>query len=105
VLPIGMIVNEVVSNAFKYAFTDNGKGHLVVELIEGGGEATLKIIDNGPGMDVEGKKGMGSKLIAGFVGQIGGRYHFESGNGVTFMLVFPMLSNEERGAHGALDAA
>jgi two-component sensor histidine kinase len=105
VLPIGMIINEVVSNAFKYAFTENAEGRLIVELAENGGEATLKIRDNGPGMDVEGKKGMGSKLIAGFVGQIGGRYHFESGDGVTFTLVFPLLSNEARNVHGALNAA
>jgi two-component sensor histidine kinase len=105
VLPLGMVINEVVSNAFKYAFAEDGKGHLVIELTENGGEATLRISDDGPGMDAEGKKGMGSKLIAGFVGQMGGRYRFESGDGVTFTLVFPLLSSEERSAHGALDAA
>jgi two-component sensor histidine kinase len=106
VLPIGMIVNEVVSNAFKYAFTDQGNGHLKVELDHGGdGEATLRIIDNGPGMEGDGKKGMGSKLITGFVGQIGGRYHVENGNGVTFVLVFPLRQDAEFGAHSARTAA
>lgn len=105
VLPLGMIINEVVSNAFKYAFNETADGRLAVELAKNGSEATLTISDNGPGMKAEGKKGMGSKLIAGFVGQIGGRYHVESGNGVTFTLVFPMLLDEERSAPGELNAA
>lgn len=105
-LPIGMIINEVVSNAFKYAFHDQAVGRLSVSLLEGGGEATLKIADNGPGLSGDGKKGMGSRLIAGFVGQIGGRYQIESsGDGVTFILVFPLRQGEERGHEAALDTA
>jgi two-component sensor histidine kinase len=98
VLPIGMIVNEVVSNAFKYAFSGNsGDGRLVVELARGeDGRAVLKIADNGPGMISDAKKGMGSRLINGFVGQIGSEYRFESGDGLVFVLLFPMRLGEER---------
>jgi two-component sensor histidine kinase len=105
VLPIGMIINEVVSNAFKYAFNEDRNGHLAIELADSGREATLKISDDGPGMEVEGKKGMGSKLIAGFVGQIGAGYHFDSSQGVIFTLVFPITLSAERNVHTALDAA
>jgi two-component sensor histidine kinase len=106
VLPIGMIINEVVSNAFKYAFGDDGKGRLVVELGESrSDEGSLKIIDNGPGMQADGKKGMGSKLITGFVGQIGGRYSFESDNGVTFNLLFPIREGSEHAGAATLNAA
>lgn len=105
VLPVGMIVNEVVSNAFKYAFDEHGQGRLRVELAETGGEATLKIVDNGPGMTADAKKGMGSKLIAGFVGQVGGHYHVESDHGVSFTLVFPARSREAHDAQSALNAA
>jgi two-component system, sensor histidine kinase PdtaS len=105
VLPIGMIVNEVVSNAFKYAFGEDGKGRLAVGLAESGGEATLTIVDNGPGMAADVKKGMGSKLISGFVSQIGGRYHFDSDPGVTFTLIFPARLDEADDVPGALNAA
>jgi two-component sensor histidine kinase len=105
VLPIGMIVNEVVSNAFKYAFNEDGTGRLVVTLAENGGEATLTVVDNGPGMGADAKKGMGSKLIAGFVSQLGGHYHFESDHGVTFTLVFPARLSEAPGTRNALNAA
>ncbi|MDB5526759.1 MAG: hypothetical protein JWM58_4522 [Rhizobium sp.] len=106
VLPIGMIINEVISNAFKYAFNDNAKGRLKVELASGGSAAaTLRIIDNGPGMEVDGKKGMGSKLITGFVGQIGGRYSFESGRGLTFILTFPLRPADERNINTTRNAA
>jgi len=106
VLPIGMIVNEVVSNAFKYAFQGQAAGRLSVSLLEGGGEATLKIADNGPGLSDGSKKGMGSRLIAGFVGQIGGRYQIESSDGgVTFILVFPLRQGEAQGHEATLDEA
>lgn len=106
VLPVGMIVNEVVSNAFKYAFQDRASGHLTVTLGESAGEATLKIADNGPGMSDNGKKGMGSRLIAGFVSQIGGRYEIESRDaGVTFTLFFPVKSGADSEHDTALNAA
>jgi two-component sensor histidine kinase len=106
VLPIGMIVNEVIANAFKYAFASDARGRLVVELTgSGNGEATIRIKDNGPGMMLDGKKGMGTRLIIGFVGQIGGRYHFESAGGVTFTLTFPLRMAEEVNVDIEQDAA
>jgi two-component sensor histidine kinase len=91
VLPIGMIVNEVVSNAFKYAFTQEGECRLTIDLTKGdNGRAVLRIADNGPGMHSDAKKGMGSRLINGFVGQIGSEFRFESGDGLAFVLDFPL---------------
>ena len=90
-LPIGLIVNEVVSNAFKYAFIDGNAGKLEVTLERGVGEAILRIRDNGPGFDqATAAKGMGSKLIAGFVAQLGGSYGFENRNGTVFTMTFPL---------------
>ena len=100
-LPVGMVVNEVVSNAFKYAFPTPSEGVLSIRLVEmAQGEAELTIRDNGPGMDLEGKKGMGSKLIVGFVSQIGGRYSFSNEDGTVFAMTFPQRLGERRAGDG-----
>ena len=90
-LPIGLIVNELVSNAFKYAFS-NGTGHLSVQLSADAGKGCLRIRDDGPGYSTkQARKGMGSKLIAGFVAQIGGTLDLDTSAGTTATIVFPAL--------------
>lgn len=90
-LPIGLIVNEVVSNAFKYAFLDREGGRLSIDLASADGVATLTIRDDGPGFDTaEAAKGMGSKLIAGFVAQLGGKYTIENNSGTVFSMTIPL---------------
>lgn len=89
-LPIGLVVNEVVSNAFKYAFESRGRGTLDVSLHLINGTTVLTIRDDGPGFDPEqAARGMGSKLIAGFVAQLGGRYSFTVENGAVFTMTIP----------------
>ncbi|MBX3567332.1 MAG: hypothetical protein KF914_04695 [Rhizobiaceae bacterium] len=91
-LPVGLIVNEVVSNAFKHAFTADAPGQLAVEIAETDtGVGRLTIADNGPGRKAEGeRKGMGSNLVAGFVAQLGGQFSFENRNGTVFAMTFPL---------------
>ncbi len=90
-LPIGLVVNEVVSNAFKYAFSDGRKGRLEVNLVREADQARLTIRDDGPGFEAESAtKGMGSKLIAGFVAQLGGRYTLDGGHGTVFTMTIPV---------------
>lgn len=90
-LPIGLIVNEVVSNAFKYAFLDREGGCLTVELTSRDNHATLSIRDDGPGFDpADASKGMGSKLIAGFVAQLGGKYTIVNDHGTVFSMTIPL---------------
>jgi two-component sensor histidine kinase len=90
-LPIGMIINEVVSNAFKYAFIGRPKGHLLVELSNDDGTARLLVKDDGPGFDMaQDRKGMGSRLIVGFVAQINGSFTYNSQGGASFAMNFPV---------------
>nr|WP_235937918.1 sensor histidine kinase [Endobacterium cereale] len=90
-LPIGMIVNEVVSNAFKYAFAGRPSGRLTVSLKEQGDEFALSIRDDGPGLvdEVERRVGMGSKLIGSFVKQLRGRHTLRNDNGAVFEMTAP----------------
>lgn len=90
-LPLGLIANEVVSNAVKYAFPDGAAGKLTVSLkkLGDGHGGILTISDNGVGFDpTQEKTGMGSKLIKGLVSQIQGETEYRFDDGTTFELRF-----------------
>lgn len=91
-LPLGMIVNEVISNAFKHGFPQGRHGKVTVALerpLEGE-EAVLTIADNGAGMaeTPAGGIGLGTRLIAGFVSQLEGTSSIVRDGGVRFEMRF-----------------
>jgi two-component sensor histidine kinase len=65
VIPLGLIANELVSNALKHAFENVENGILVVKLLEKDGHLIFNVKDNGNGYDenlvAEGKKSFGQK--------------------------------------------
>jgi two-component sensor histidine kinase len=69
-IPLGLVLNELVSNAFKYAFKDNEKGELNIQLIEQEQQLHLVVSDNGKGfpdgLDIKANKSFGLKLIKAF---------------------------------------
>jgi two-component sensor histidine kinase len=103
-LPLGLIVNEVVSNAFKHAFP-GGRAGLITVTLEAtkAGQASLQVRDNGIGYQPGKATGMGSRLIRGLTQQIGGSYEFRNENGTLFVLTFPLM-NAAKGAEGRVQA-
>jgi Signal transduction histidine kinase len=91
-IPLGLIVNEVVTNAFKHAFKEDREGRLTVVLDEPEpNKGRLVIRDDGPGRQEQtGRGGMGSSLIEGFAHQIGGTYSYDNDGGTVFSMVFPL---------------
>jgi two-component sensor histidine kinase/type II secretory pathway pseudopilin PulG len=89
-LPVGMIVTEVTSNAFKYAFNSRPGGKLSVNLSSSEGLVTLIIRDDGPGLTPDRtRRGMGSRLIAAFAAQLKGHYSVANDQGAVFTMRFP----------------
>lgn len=98
-LPLGMIINEVVSNAFKYAFSGRSEGKLTVRLHQDGGDLKLTIRDDGPGIAEDTRTtGMGTKLISSFVRQLGGRSELYNDKGAVFTLTAPLETGEREAA-------
>lgn len=92
-VPIGLIVNEAVTNSVKHAFDPSG-GRISVKLSTGIGvaEARLSVADNGRGIHDQKTSGSGTKLIASLARQIGGQVEQSSSpNGTTTTLTFPIL--------------
>jgi two-component sensor histidine kinase len=94
-LPLGLLVNELVANAFKHAFPDGRAGKVFVRLERASGNnAVLSVSDDGVGQPLATapvpKTGIGSRLIAGFVTQLQGESKTRHTGGMTFELKFPL---------------
>ncbi|MEQ8548931.1 MAG: PAS domain S-box protein [Cyclobacteriaceae bacterium] len=90
VLAIGLIVNETLSNAIKYAFTDEEEGEITIKLEQKDKGFHLSIADNGKGLPpgYESKQSLGIKLIYALVEQLDGVCSIENNNGVTYHIMF-----------------
>jgi len=70
VIHCGLLVNELVVNAFKHAFSKQSSGLLRVSLKKKNGEVILSVCDNGPGLSkdfqLEGDGSLGTMLITSF---------------------------------------
>lgn len=91
-LPLGLLTNELISNALKHAFPHKREGTIQVELApEDDGYARLVVSDNGIGyQSEETSKNMGSRLIDGFARQLKGTVETVSNSGTTVTLRFPV---------------
>jgi two-component sensor histidine kinase len=66
-------VNELVTNAVKYAFPGNRRGTVLVTLKRAPGELRLTVADNGQGADPRADSGLGGRLVERFAQQLGGQ--------------------------------
>jgi chemotaxis protein methyltransferase CheR len=90
-ISIGLIVNELVTNAVKYAFPTEAKGTVMVTLKRVPGELRLTVADDGQGLDPQrADSGLGGRLVDGFARQLGGQIERKSGSqGTTVLLILP----------------
>jgi two-component sensor histidine kinase len=98
--PLGLVVNEVISNAMKHAFEGRYTGRIVVSLaMIGEDKAELVIHDNGKGHDPAAlsSSGMGSKLIRAFAQQLGNDYDYADDNGTRFSIRFAARGHQQAG--------
>lgn len=74
-VPAGLIVNELVTNAFKHAFEEGQEGliRVVFTMDAATGEACITVEDNGKGMGPPREGGLGLTLIEAFAQQLAGR--------------------------------
>jgi two-component sensor histidine kinase len=102
-VPLGLIMNELLSNSFKYAFNDVTEGEInlgIRSVTEGKYE--LLYSDNGPGLpadfNVAKASTLGIQLIYDLSRQIGGNVKYENKNGASFSINFTnrnMRKNED----------
>ncbi|SPP97072.1 Putative Sensor protein (fragment) [Bradyrhizobium vignae] len=69
---IGLIVNELVTNCFKYAFPEGRRGAVEVDVRAKDDSILVTVQDNGVGCPLEGKSGLGTRLISLLASQMKG---------------------------------
>ena len=91
--PIGLIVNEFLTNSFKYAFDGQSNGKITIDLIEKGRNYVLKLSDNGkglpPDLDIENLDSFGLSIMQLLAKQLKGIFRIQSKNGVQIEIEFP----------------
>ncbi len=88
VVPLGLIINELITNSLKYAFPNNKQGMLTVSLNEINNEMVLIISDNGIGYDPSKTRenSFGSTLINALTEQLDGTKKISNEKGTSIMI-------------------
>jgi PAS domain S-box-containing protein len=91
-VPCGLIINELLMNAFKHSFQDRKSGHIVISFRRKEDINELQISDDGVGMPEENLSGeintLGLKLITMLIKQLKGKITYKRENGSNFRIVF-----------------
>ena len=109
-VPLGLIVNELATNAFKYAFQGRGPHELRVALRPAADPAAgyeLVVADNGPGLppfDPATVQSLGLRLTVGLVRQLGGQLRIARAAGACFVVLFAEEARQELAAAPELAA-
>lgn len=91
VIPIGLILNEAMTNSIKYAFPSNVPGRIRVTYGLNDDTHVFTIEDNGQGYEQKNSKkstGIGNQLIADMANQLHARYELQTDNGVRHRIIF-----------------
>jgi two-component sensor histidine kinase len=91
-IPCGLIVNELITNSIKYAFSTQKKPVIHLSLKKEKNLITLIVQDNGKGLppklDIRNSKSLGLQLVTSLVEQLDGKLKVESKTGAKFTITF-----------------
>lgn len=91
-IPCGLILNELISNAFKHAFPNGRPGSVRIGLNLDGNTVSISVADNGVGLpegfSPKNDGNLGLELVRTLVDQLDGKLEAKAGQGVTYLLTF-----------------
>ncbi|HEY8897412.1 MAG TPA: sensor histidine kinase [Niastella sp.] len=98
-IPLGLIINEGIVNAIKYAFPNEQKGVVHINLgYDGTDHLLLEISDNGiglpAGMNIKQLSSIGLDMMQGLTKQLNGTFKIDSNNGLHIKIRFSTLSKQ-----------
>lgn len=89
---LGLVLNEIVTNAIKHGFADGRRGQMTLDAHRDGSQASITITDDGPGLTEENvADGLGRVLIDRLSKQVGATARwFDAAPGTGVSLSFPV---------------
>ncbi|MCT7957787.1 PAS domain S-box protein [Laspinema palackyanum] len=101
-IPCGLTINELITNAFKYAFVDGLSGTISIDFHKDESDTyELKISDNGvglpPDLDFRNTESLGLKLVCNLTRQLDGEITLDRSHGSCFTIRFKELTYQPRG--------
>ena len=96
--PLGMIINELLSNIMKYAFVGRDGGVITLSALREDKYVTIIVQDDGVGIpesiDIDTSSSFGIQLVAMLTKQLDGTMRIERGNGTKFVLEFEVKDDK-----------
>ena len=100
-IPCGLIVNEIIANAFKYAFPKETRGTVKVCIKQIQDHCTIAIQDNGtglpPNVSLHSGGRLGMQLINNLTTQLDGTIKLDTDAGTHYSISFPLIHTDEAG--------
>ena len=91
-IPLGLIVNELVSNSMKHAFPNNKQGKIDIKFNLNNGNYSMIVSDNGIGFpqhyNIQNSDSLGLKIVNSLTEQIDGEIKIEMSEGTKFIINF-----------------
>lgn len=91
-IPCGLILNELVSNALKYAYPGEERGEIVIEVYEKENKLVIGVEDFGIGLPkgfrIENSESLGLSLVYTLVDQLDGELNLKTLGGTKFLITF-----------------
>jgi len=98
-IPLGLIINELVTNIVKYAFPHKNET-ITIKLKSQNEKLELIIADNGIGLpkdiDIENSETLGLQLVNNLINQLDGELEIDITNGTEFKILFEELKYKTR---------
>lgn len=90
-ISLGMVVNELVTNAVKYAYPNGEAGTITVTFGRVGDRLTLTVGDHGQGLASDPAiGGLGMRLVRSLLDQLGGEIRVHNDGGAAFEITLPV---------------
>ncbi|OEU61027.1 MAG: hypothetical protein BA870_08685 [Desulfuromonadales bacterium C00003094] len=92
VIPCGLLITELVSNAYKHAFADGRSGTITISVEQLGEQFALSVADDGvglpKGLDYRQTTTLGLQLVTALANQLNGTVELEQEGGTLFRVTF-----------------
>jgi len=100
-IPCGLIINEIISNALKYAFVEKqNDGEISIEMKTEDENLILKLSDNGAGLpkniDFRNTESLGLQLVVTLTEQLNGTIELDTTNGTAYTIIFNQTQAKNR---------